>query len=406
MEVLMKTVGIVSEFNPFHIGHKYLINKVKEKLNPDVIVVIMSGNFVQRGEPAIVDKWSRSKSALLNGSNLVLELPLPYATQNADLFSKGSISILNKLEIDYLCFGSENNNLENLISVRDYVYTTNFKKNLSEYLNLGNSYPKSYNLALSKKFDSNEILKPNNILALEYLKKLKELDSNIVPFSIKRVGGSYKSTEIRNDYSSATAIRKAIFQGEILKIENSLPNESYTELVDYIKKYNKYNSLELFFERIKHLIILKGPKDLKKIYDVSEGLHNRIYNLIEKSDNVSDLIASISTKRYTYSKISRILTNILLSLTVDFYKTIDINDLTYLKVLASDKVGFKFLKEKNSFDFITKYSDYKKINKTKTDKLIFEKTKKASDIYFSSLKDKNYMNFEYLNNPYIKDIKD
>jgi len=402
MEVLMKTVGIVSEFNPFHIGHEYLLNKVKEKLNPDVIIVIMSGNFVQRGEPAIIDKWSRSKSALLNGSNLVLELPLPYATQNADLFSKGSISILNKLGIDYLCFGSENNNLESLISIRDYVYTDSFKRNLSKYLNLGNSYPKSYNLALTKNFDSEEILKPNNILALEYLKKLKELNSNIIPFSIKRVGSDYKSTELRNDYSSATAIRKAIFEDKILSIENSLPKDSYKELINYTQKYNKYNSLELFYNRIKHLIILKGPNNLKKIYDVSEGLHNRIYNLIEKSENTSDLIKDVSTKRYTYSKISRILTNILLDLTVDFYKTIDINDLTYLNVLASDKMGFKFLKEKESFNFITKYSDYKKIDKTMTDKLIFEKTKKACDIYFSVLKYNNYMNFEYFNNPYLK----
>ncbi|MDW7667485.1 MAG: nucleotidyltransferase [Bacillota bacterium] len=398
----MKTVGIVSEFNPFHNGHKYLIDSVIDKLNPDVIIIIMSGNFVQRGEPALIDKWARSKSALLNGANLIIELPIAYATQNADLFSKGSISILDKLGIDYLCFGTESKDLEPLLSIRDYIYTDDFKKSLSKHLNLGNSYPKAYDLSLQSKFPSEELLKSNNILALEYLKKLKDLDSNILPFNIQRVGGDYKSTEIRKDYSSATAIRKAVLKDNVLSIKNSVPEESYKELTKYIKDYSNYNSLDLFYEKIKHLIIVKGPKDLKKIYDISEGLHNRIYNLIEESENVTELIENISTKRYTYSKISRILTNILLDLTVDFYKNIDINNLTYLNVLASDIYGFKFLKENNSFNFITKYSDYKRINKTKTDKLIFEKTKKAGDIYFSSLMVKNYMNSEYLKNPYIK----
>ncbi len=398
----MKTVGIVSEFNPFHNGHKYLIDNIKNKLDPDVIIIIMSGNFVQRGEPAIIDKWSRSKSALLNGANLIIELPIAYATQNADLFSKGSITILDKLGIDYLCFGTESKDLEPLLSVRDYIYTDNFKKNLSKYLNLGNSYPKAYDLSLQSKFSSEELLKSNNILALEYLKKLKDLKSTIIPYNIQRVGGDYKSTEIRQDFSSATAIRKAMLKDNLLSIKNSVPEESYSELIKHIKNFNNYNSLEIFYEKIKHLIILMGPKKLKKIYDVSEGLHNRIYNLIEKSEDINDLIKTISTKRYTYSKVSRILNNILLDLTVDFYKNININDLTYLNVLASDSKGFRFLKENNSFNFITKYSDYKKINETKTDKFIFEKTKKAGDIYFSGLMNKNYMNSEYLKNPYIK----
>ncbi len=398
----MKTVGIVSEFNPFHNGHKYLIDNVKNKLDPDVIIIIMSGNFVQRGEPAIIDKWSRSKSALLNGANLIIELPVAYATQNADLFSKGSITVLDKLGIDYLCFGTESKDLEPLLSIRDYIYTDIFKKNLSKYLNLGNSYPKAYDLSLQSKFSSKELLKSNNILALEYLKKLKDLKSSIIPYNIQRIGGDYKSTEIRKNYSSATAIRKAMLKENISSIKTSVPEETYKELMKHLQEYNKYNSLELYYDRIKHLIILSGPKELKKIYDVSEGLHNRIYNLIEKSEDIKDLIKNVSTKRYTYSKVSRILTNILLDLTEEFYKKIDIDNLTYLNVLASDTKGFEFLKNNNSFNFITKYSDYKKINKTKTDKLIFEKTKIAGDIYFSSLINKNYMNSEYLKNPYIK----
>jgi predicted nucleotidyltransferase len=402
MEVVMKTVGIISEFNPFHNGHKYLIDTVKEKLNPDAIIILMSGNFVQRGEPSIIDKWTRSKVALLNGANLVLELPLPYSTQNADMFSKGAVYIFNKLNINYLCFGSETKDLDFLISVRDYIYTQEFKDNFSKYLNSGNSYPKSYDLSLKKHFNSDKVLKSNNILGLEYLKKLKDFNSNIIPYNIKRVGSDYKSTNIKGKYSSATALRKSLNQSHTSNIVESVPKESLLEINNFYDNYSRFNNLGLYFSSIKHIIIQKGPGYLEKIYDVSEGLHNRIYELIDSSTSIDDFIKNVSTKRYTYSKISRILNNILLDLRKDFYDNINIEDLSYLRVLSSDNKGFDFMKNNQSYHFITKYSDYKKINKSNTDTLVFNKTKKAGDIYFSSLMNTSFMNSEFTNNPYIK----
>jgi len=254
----MKTVGIISEFNPFHNGHKYLIDTVKEKLNPDAIIILMSGNFVQRGEPSIIDKWTRSKVALLNGANLVLELPLPYSTQNADMFSKGAVYIFNKLNINYLCFGSETRDLDFLISVRDYIYTQEFKDNFSKYLNSGNSYPKSYDLSLKKHFNSDKLLKSNNILGLEYLKKLKDFNSNIIPYNIKRVGSDYKSTNIKGKYSSATALRKSLNQSHTSNIVESVPKESLLEINNFYDNYSRFNNLGLYFSSIKHIIIQKG----------------------------------------------------------------------------------------------------------------------------------------------------
>ena len=348
----MKIVGVVTEFNPFHNGHKYFIEQIKKELNPDVIIALMSGNFVQRGEPALIDKWTRSKVAVINGVNIVLELPVFYSTQNADIFSKGSIGILNKIGIDYLCFGTEVADISILKEISCYVLTNTFNNKLSNYLNEGFSYPKSFNLALEENFNTKNIFKSNNILALEYLKKINTLKSNITVHNIKRIGSDYKYEKISKNYSSATAIRKSVLNGNLKTTEKSLPINSYIELLSFKKKYKKYNHLGLYFDIIKHLVLLNKPNKLKNIYDISEGLNNRIYNMIDKSNDINSLIKLISSKRYTYSKISRSLTNILLNIRLDDYKNIDISELTYLNVLATDKNGISFLKNNSSFNYI------------------------------------------------------
>ncbi len=398
----MKVVGVIVEFNPFHNGHKYFIDQIKKELNPDVVIAIMSGNFVQRGEPALIDKWTRSKVAVKNGVNIVLELPVLYSTQNADVFSKGSVGILDKIGIDYLCFGTEVEDITILNEISSHVLTDDFKIRLSDYLNSGFSYPKSFNLALGEKFNTKDIFKSNNILALEYLKKIKELKSEIIPYNIKRIGPDYKSQKIAENYSSATAIRKSILNGDLIKTKDSLPFNSYNEILSFKKSYTKFNRLNLYFEIIKHSVLIKRPEILKDIYDVSEGLHNRIYNMIDKSEDINSLIELISSKRYTHAKISRALTNILLNLEKKYYNNLKVSELTYLNVLAADDNGFNFMKNNSSFNYITKYSDFKRFNHTITDNLIFNKTCISSDIYYSKILNENFMNLEYTKTPYIK----
>lgn len=221
----MKVVGLITEYNPFHLGHKHHLDMSKNITKADYSIAIVSGSFVQRGEPSLVDKWTKAKIAIDNGVNLVLELPFIFSTQSAELFAYGSIALLNKLNIvDYVVFGSESNNLNFLNKIASILIEEPlcYKNSLKHYIDLGNSFPVSRSNALEDYFlkykikdkDSqsinNTLKMSNNILAIEYLKALKNLNSKIKPITIQRIGSNYKDSLLNQDIASATSIRQTI----------------------------------------------------------------------------------------------------------------------------------------------------------------------------------------------------
>ena len=230
----MKVVGIIAEYNPFHNGHAYQIKRIKEELKPDYILIAMSGDFVQRGTPAITDKYTRSAMALACGADLVLELPTLWATSSAEYFASAGVSLMEKTKVvDTLCFGAECDNLPLLTNVAHVLSEKDpsLEALIATLVSEGNSYPVARNLALHKKYDFpglDELLKsPNNILAIEYLKALH--GTNIEPLLIQRVGDSYHQTSISSPFASATAIRQAIHSQKAEGILDYVPKELLTQ---------------------------------------------------------------------------------------------------------------------------------------------------------------------------------
>ena len=250
----MKVIGLITEYNPFHFGHLYHLEKSKKLTGADYSIAIMSGSFVQRGEPSLIDKWTKAKMAIDNGVDLVIELPFIFSSQTAELFAYGSIVLLHKLNIiDYISFGSELDDIDYLKTIADILVEepSYYKQRLKKYLNMGYSFPVSRSNALEDYFSKFHIENPeniknnlkmsNNILAIEYLKSLKIIDSSIKPITIKRIGSSYNEYKLNHRIASATGIRNSILNSNIDSIKDYTPDKSFYHLVDYIDKYKNFN---------------------------------------------------------------------------------------------------------------------------------------------------------------------
>ena len=361
----MKIASIIAEYNPFHRGHAYQINKIKEDYT-DFIVVIMSGSFVQRGEPAIINKYERARQAIDNGASLVLELPLPYATSNAEIFSLGAVNILNSMDIvDRLYFGSEDE-LEVLRSIQEKIDKNFDEEKLKKYLTEGKSFIRSRELAMDfLTEEEKEILKkPNNILGLEYLKSLSKLNSSIEAHSIRRKNVNHDDDFSLDGFASASHIRKLAYEGE--DISDFLP--AYDLVVE--------NKLENYFDIFKYKMITEEI-NFKDYFDYEEGLENRILENLD-AENFHDLIEKVHSKRHSRSRIKRLIIEILLDIKKDLVE----NSLKepYTRVLACDERGieiFKKSKNKNKiYSFKSFYDRSTDITKDMLDKEIL-----ASDLY-------------------------
>ena len=414
----MKVLGIVAEYNPFHFGHKYHVEHSKLLTNAEYSIAIMSGSFVQRGEPSIIDKWTKAKIAIDNGVDLVIELPIIFSTQSAELFAHGSISLLNSLNIvNYISFGSELGSLNYLEEIANILIEEPpfFNKKLKEYLNLGNSYPISRSKALVDYYTVfypyvntekiKEILKAsNNILAIEYLKSLKILNSDIQPITIKRIGSSYGETSL-NKISSATGIRNALFSKEIDSIKEYVPKKTFSHLINYINKYNNFNTLDNYNQIIHYLLNIDIKNIIKDIKDVEAGLENRIFNKASTYKNISNLIEEIATKRYTKTRIQRIFIHLMLGLTNSIFNELLPYYPAYIRVLGANDKGtylLKNIKEKSNVPIITKFAHYNKYNNAYLEKMIsFDK--RATDLFFLGLNNNTpYMDMDFYISPYIK----
>jgi len=346
----MNKIGIICEYNPFHNGHLYHIKKIKEMYPDSMIVLIMSGNFTQRGDLSVLTKWDKCEIALKNNIDLVIELPIKFATSSADMFADGAIDILNHLDIDYLIFGSESNDTDNLYNL------ANFTINNQEYNKLVNNYVKnglSYASATFKALNdlTNKTLdKPNDILAFCYIRRIIETNSKIKPISIKR-NDDYNSEKLDN-ICSARAIRKALRNQEDIK--NYVPDITYK----YLTKHNFF--LDDYFPLIKYKII-NEIDNLDKYSSIDTNLNNRIRKHIFKSNNLETFIQNIKSKNYTYNKLKRICLYILLGITKEVCTN---KNIEYIRILGFNQIGQKYLNSiKNNINIpiITNYSNSKNL---------------------------------------------
>ncbi len=373
----MKLGLTICEYNPFHNGHAYSLNKIKENLNPDLAVVIMSGNFTQRGEIALMNKYQRAKHAILAGADIVIELPAVFATAPAELFAKGAVKLLNELQGDKtLCFGVENASKSGLIATATALSneSEDFKNNLKQMLKDGHSLAKAKQLALDKISEEDRDLAcdltPNNILGLEYTKAIIGGGYKMDIMPITRLGAGYKDLDFNKETCSAMAIRQAIKAGEIEKYKNFMPSFVYEDLPLTLPDCDDF---------IMQALITCEKENLKGIVDCTEGLENRIKDMLKNSFTREELINKVQTRRYTRTRIARITLSALLKIEETFIKQCLKGEL-YLKVLAIKESKLELLSSlAGKTPFIMRKSDASKLSDSAIK--CFNKDVTANDLY-------------------------
>lgn len=350
----MSVTGIVIEYNPMHNGHLFHLAQSRVVTNCDYIVGIMSGNFVQRGEPAFINKWARTQMALLGGVDLLIELPLLYSISSAEGFAYGAVSTLNSLGIiDNICFGSESIDMVTLSLVSSILSEepTAYKNFLQENLKLGFSFPRARQIALTNYIITNNIKNvnsnmieniissPNNILGIEYIKALIKISSKITPFAINRISNNYNDAQLTGEISSATSIRNNFYSSDI---KLSLPDFALNIINNEIREGRGPLTLKNFSDIILYKLRHYDAYDIENLLDVEEGLHNRIKRAAEDSGDITECINAIKNKRYTNTRIQRILIYALLGITKDLQKKIKSGP-EYIRVLGFNSKGQELL---------------------------------------------------------------
>lgn len=380
-------IGIIAEYNPFHNGHLYHINKIKEAYPDEEIVLILGGNFTQRGTPSIIDKWKKTEIALEAGVNLVIELPYVFATESADYFSYGATTLLEKLKVDKLIFGSETNDIDLFNELVDTeLNNKEFDPLTKIYMKMGENYPTALSKALLD-LTNKSLNLPNDLLGISYVKAIKKNNYRIKPLCIKRKN-NYNSLELDHEISSATSIRKALQENK--NIDKQIPEFVKPYLVDL-------HFEEDYFKFLKYKIMLE--ENLNIYQTVDEGLGDKIKKEIINSTGYDDLINKIKSKRYTYNKIRRMLNHILCGFTKEMASKT--KDIEYIRVLGFDELGQNYLNRvKKSID-IPIISNFSK-NKSNMMKMEFI----ATSVYSSILnedKKKELIQKEYINHPKYKE---
>lgn len=379
-----KRIGIIAEYNPFHNGHLYQIQKAKELTGADTVITVMSGNFTQRGDTSLINKFEKAKIALQNEVDMVIELPTIYSISSAENFALGGVKILNEIgNIDYLVFGIEEENLEKLQAIADVLVNEDdeFKRNIKEELDKGNSYPKAREIVLKKVLSSenveNIMQKPNNILAIEYLKALKTTNSKIKPFAIKRKNTMHNDENINENYASGTYIRKLFIENNFNEIKKVVPKYTYERLLELKNQGTYVSSINDFSDIVIYKIRTMTKEEISQIADVNEGLENSIKLASTTCKTIDEIIDKVSTKRYTKTRISRILTYILLDITKSEMEQSK-NANQYIRVLGINKKCEGILKTINNNKLIT---SLKKFEENNRENQLLNIDKKATEIY-------------------------
>lgn len=405
---MSKVLGIIAEYNPFHNGHLYHIAKSKQETNAQYVISVISGNFVQRGNTSIVNKWTKAKMALLNGADLVIELPTVYSISSAENFAEGAIKILNSLGVvDSLSFGMEAkdiavlNNIATVLHEEPKEYVTI----LGHELKKGNSFPKARENALMmylndiKKY-ANVLKGSNNILGIEYLKAMKKTKSKIVPVGIKREKVLYNDRYIVDEFASATAIRKMLMTKSLSDIRKVMPKTSYLLLGEELKKGHYVIDISRFEREIIYNLRRMSKEDIAKLPDVSEGLENSLKNAADSCNNIKDLINMVKTKRFTQTRIQRVLLYSLIGITkkkMDTSKKVT----PYVRILGFNNKGKKLIsemmKQNPKLNVVTSVKRYMDTVANRNLKDMLETDILATNIYTLGYYDESYSNLDYTN---------
>lgn len=389
---MSKVLGIIAEYNPFHNGHLYHLENSKKITGCDYTVAIISGNFTQRGSTSLIDKWEKTKMALSNGIDLVIELPVLYSISSAENFADGAIEILDSLGIvDYLSFGAETSNINILNDIADVLYDEPdvYKNIFSNELKKGLSFPKARENALLNFLNNdskynNALSSPNNILGIEYLKALKKYNSKIKPVCVKRFEAEYNSTNFLNDIASATAIRTLVKNKDFNKIENLVPYETYSILMDNIKSGHIVPDLDVFEKEIIYVLRKMSIEEIANLPDVSEGLEFSIKNAANSCNSISELLEIVKSKRYTQTRLQRILLYTLLEITKNDME-ISKNTVPYVRVLGFNENGKKLVSKISTnnpkLKIITSVKKFVDNNDDNNLKILLDKDIFASNVY-------------------------
>lgn len=391
---MQKAVGIIAEYNPFHKGHEYQIQQAKEQTGANIAIILMSGDFVQRGTPAIFAKHQRTAMALLGGADIVFELPSFYACGSAEYFSSGAVSVFNALNsIDFLCFGSESGEIDTcrflgkLLADEPKLY----KEKLRNFLKQGLSFPAARKSALAEylkekdiPFSEDFLDTPNNILGIEYCKSLAAQNSSIVPVTIKRIGSSYHETSLSSEYPSASAIRSELIAAWNTQkfLSDTLKNAQPPAVKDYLCALLENETFLIeddFSLLLKYELMKNTPESLCAFSDMSPDLARRIYHHLNTFETFTQFAEQLKTKELTYTRICRALLHVLLNIPSDLPAISP----AYVRLLGFKKESSSFLRilQKNSdIPIITKAADYKKLLPKEAHSL-FEKDLFASNLY-------------------------
>ena len=410
-----KVVGIIAEYNPFHNGHLYHLLQAKDLAQADYVVAVISGNFTQRGDTSIVDKWTKAYMAICGGCDLVLELPTVYSISSAENFASGAVKILDSLKIvDSIAFGAEASDLATLNNIANVLYTEHrgYTNILTHELQKGISFPSARENAILMYLNdikryANILNSPNNILAIEYLKALKTQKSNMNPIMVKRSKVYYNDDRIVDDFASATAIRKLIKRREYEDLRKVVPRSTYKILSRQIRDGNIVLGLENFEKEIIYTLRKMSIREIANLPDVSEGLENLIKNSADNCNDMSKLIANIKSKRYTQTRIQRILLYALLG--IDKKMMEDSKKVTpYVRVLGFTNKGKELISEINKrnskINMITSVKKFIEKNNKPSNRTIMQMLQKdifATDVYTLGFDFESKANLDFTNNMII-----
>ncbi len=391
--------GIIVEYNPFHNGHLYQIEKIKKELNPEHIIVVMSSNFSQRGTPCILDKFRRTKIALQCGVDLVIELPFPLATSSAERFAESAISSFIKSNIvDIICFGSEQAELELMYKIANLLVNEpiEYSNILKNYLIQSISYPKARELSIENYLqkDIGEFLRqPNNILSIEYIKALVKYKSNIKAYPIKRETSHYHDTKIYSSLASATAIRTSLLNKEYSSLKNAVPNVVFNELI----KEQPYPNINNLSSILHYRMITSTLEKDYNIWDIPTNLLHSIYNYLTSDLLYTDFANAITSKTYSKATVYRSLIRLLLNIQQNDMESLQkINWIPYLRILGCKKQSTKLisiLNKKASVPIIISPNKISELNSL--GQILFKYELDSSNLYYLCLNQTYNYNLDY-----------
>lgn len=387
----MKACGIVAEYNPLHTGHVYQMNKARQISQADCIIVVMSGNFVQRGEPAVIDKYARTRAALKAGADIVIELPVYYALSSAENFARGAVLTLNEMKAASICFGAETDNADRLAKISHAIISESpeYKAILNKALAKGLSYPAARQTALLEYLpECKDIISgSNNILAIEYIKAILGNNLNMTYYPVLREGAGYNDDTDNAEFASAFGIRKMLMSDEHDRLKTYLTPVMYEEISNSKKCplfpddfSNIFNHKMLFLKQQCNINHTDFAEKLAEYEDITAELANRFAAAFTGRDNIAEFAMKVKSKNIVYSRICRCIMHIILEIRKsmsDFY-----NNIPYIRLLGFNKTGQLYLgsiKKELDVPFITKAADYK-------NELIFDLA--CSDIYTQAVYEK------------------